>query len=161
MRFIGRIQIGGLTLVPPEGARGRRVILSLNAAAAAIPTLVGKPLRILHKGQAGNSVIGRITEANIDDKWLMFSAELDRGIPEFAKGYGLSWEIEVAYIENPALTRVWKVYRIGAFGGIALVDRPAAREQEWKVEGEWTYKESLIGLARRVVGHWRKKKEPR
>jgi hypothetical protein len=135
---------GCLTLVDvpsdkaPSGARGHRVVLTREAAEAALPSLMGMAVdyKAGWDGHDARQKCGIITSASLDDKRLMVAGYLfARDFPEFAaeaeqgpatkpgpRGeMGMSYELADAHVADMRAS-VWTLTR-ATFTGAAILLR--------------------------------------
>jgi hypothetical protein len=132
---------GCLTLVDvasdkaPSGARGHRVVLTREAAEAALPSLMGMAVdyKAGWDGHDARQKCGIITSAELEDKRLMVSGYLfARDFPEMepammasAQGnMGMSYELADAHVADMRAS-VWTLTR-ATFTGAAILLREKA-----------------------------------
>ena len=135
---------GCLTLVDvasdkaPNGARGHRVVLTREAAEAALPSLLGMAVdyKAGWDGHDARQKCGIITAAHLEGQKLMVSGFLfERDYPEFARekvgmtagadgDMGMSYELADAHVADMK-AQVWKLTR-ATFTGAAILLRAKA-----------------------------------
>lgn len=132
---------GVLTLVdepsnrPPSGARGHRVILTREAALAALPSLMGMAVDYAPgwDGHDARRKCGIITQAEVEGNRLQVSGYLfGKDFPEVedrvrrgtAGTLGMSYEIADAQVEDMN-AEIWKLTR-ATFTGAAILLREKA-----------------------------------
>ena len=132
---------GVLTLVdepsnrPPSGARGHRVILTREAALAALPSLMGMAVDYAPgwDGHDARRKCGIITQADVEANRLRVSGYLfGKDFPEVedrmrrgtAGMMGMSYEIADAHVEDMN-AEIWKLTR-ATFTGAAILLREKA-----------------------------------
>ena len=132
---------GVLTLVdepsnrPPSGARGHRVILTREAALAALPSLMGMAVDYAPAwdGHDARRKCGIITQADVEANRLRVSGYLfGKDFPEVedrmrrgtAGMMGMSYEIADAHVEDMN-AEIWKLTR-ATFTGAAILLREKA-----------------------------------
>jgi hypothetical protein len=132
---------GVLTLVdepsnrPPSGARGHRVILTREAALAALPSLMGMAVDYAPgwDGHDARRKCGIITRADVEANRLRVSGYLfGKDFPEVedrmrsgkAGMMGMSYEIADAHVEDMN-AEIWKLTR-ATFTGAAILLREKA-----------------------------------
>jgi len=135
---------GCLTLVDvasdkaPSGARGHRVVLTREAAEAALPSLLGMAVdyKAGWDGHDARQKCGIISAAHLEGQKLMVSGFLfARDYPEFARekvglmagsdgDMGMSYELADAHVADMKAT-VWKLTR-ATFTGAAILLRAKA-----------------------------------
>ncbi|HEV2463053.1 MAG TPA: hypothetical protein VGT04_04560 [Acidobacteriaceae bacterium] len=132
---------GVLTLVdepstrPPSGARGHRVILTREAALAALPSLMGMAVDYAPgwDGHDARRKCGIITQADVEGNRLQVSGYLfGKDFPEVedrmrqgaAGTMGMSYEIADAQVEDMN-SEIWKLTR-ATFTGAAILLREKA-----------------------------------
>lgn len=132
---------GVLTLVdepstrPPSGARGHRVILTREAALAALPSLMGMAVDYAPgwDGHDARRKCGIITQADVEGNRLQVSGYLfakdfpeveDRMRQGAAGTMGMSYEIADAQVEDMN-SEIWKLTR-ATFTGAAILLREKA-----------------------------------
>jgi len=132
---------GVLTLVdepsnrPPSGARGHRVILTREAALAALPSLMGMAVDYAPgwDGHDARRKCGIITQADVEANRLRVSGCLfGKDFPEVedrmrsgkAGMMGMSYEIADAHVEDMN-AEIWKLTR-ATFTGAAILLREKA-----------------------------------
>jgi hypothetical protein len=135
---------GCLTLVDvasdkaPSGARGHRVVLTREAAEAALPSLLGMAVdyKAGWDGHDARQKCGIITAAHLEGQRLMVSGFLfARDYPEFAREkvglmagvdgeMGMSYELADAHVADMKAA-VWKLTR-ATFTGAAILLRAKA-----------------------------------
>ena len=132
---------GCLTLVDvasdraPSGARGHRVVLTREAAEAALPSLLGMAVdfKAGWDGHDAKQKCGIITEAQLEDKKLMVAGYLfARDYPEMesamaahpAQEMGMSYELADAHVADMRAS-VWTLTR-ATFTGAAILLRDKA-----------------------------------
>lgn len=98
------------------------VRLMASAVEEALPTLVGKPLRIDHPPKG--VTVGTIYSAALRKGWLRVEGEAWEELPE----WGFSWEVEDVQVED-IRAREWRIVKIGKFQGMALVKKPSAESE--------------------------------
>ncbi|WP_254062552.1 hypothetical protein [Acidobacterium sp. S8] len=120
---------------PPSGARGHRVILTREAASAALPSLLGMAVDYAPKWDAHDARVkcGIITEADVIGNQLRVSGYLfGRDFPEVveqlntstAGNMGMSYELANAHMAN-MYAEVWTLTR-ATFTGAAILLREKA-----------------------------------
>ena len=120
----------------PAGARGRRVILTREAAEKAMPSLLGMAVdyRPGWDGHDARRKIGLITEANLAGDRLAVRGYLyARDFPDVAaeivasrkNALGMSYELADAKVEDMR-TEVWKLTRVTFTGAAILLREKAA-----------------------------------
>ena len=120
----------------PAGARGHRVMLTREAAEAALPSLLGMAVdyRPGWDGHDARRKIGLLTEANLVGRRLMVRGYLyARDFPEVGKAMeahapeamGMSYEIADARVEDMRAD-VWKLTRVTFTGAAILLREKAA-----------------------------------
>jgi len=128
---------GCLTLVDtpsdraPSGARGHRVVLTRNAAEAALPSLLGMAVdyKAGWDGHDARQKCGIITSAELEDKKLMVAGYLyARDFPEMepamTPGMGMSYELADAHVADMRAS-IWTLTR-ATFTGAAILLREKA-----------------------------------
>jgi len=136
---------GCLTLVDvasdraPSGARGHRVVLTREAAEAALPSLMGMAVdyKAGWDGHDARQKCGIITSAELEDKRLMVAGYLfARDFPEMepamgaaaaaslGSGMGMSYELADAHVADMRAS-VWTLTR-ATFTGAAILLREKA-----------------------------------
>lgn len=122
----------------PSGARGHRVVLTKQAAEAALPSLLGMAVdyKAGWDGHDARQKCGIITAAHIDGKKLLVSGFLfARDYPEFGKEFGgvsaggedsmgMSYELADAHVADMR-SSVWTLTR-ATFTGAAILLRDKA-----------------------------------
>ena len=133
---------GVLTLVnsasdkAPAGARGHRVMLTREAAEAALPSLLGMAVdyRPGWDGHDARRKIGLLTEANILGNRLVVKGYIyARDFPEVARtiaaqapeAMGMSYELADARVEDMR-AETWKLTRVTFTGAAILLREKAA-----------------------------------
>jgi hypothetical protein len=119
----------------PAGARGHRVVLTREAAEAALPSLLG--MAVDYKpgwdGHDARRKIGLLTEADVIGQRLMVRGYLyARDFPDVSKAIrayapedlGMSYELADARVED-LNAEVWKLTRV-TFTGAAILLRDKA-----------------------------------
>ncbi len=136
---------GTLTMVDaasdkaPAGARGHRVMLTKEAAEAALPSLLGMAVdyRPGWDGHDARRKIGLLTEANLVGRKLMVRGYIyARDFPDAAVAIlahapdqmGMSYEIADARVEDMR-AEIWKLTRV-TFTGAAILLREKAAYRE-------------------------------
>jgi len=120
----------------PAGARGHRVILTREAAQAALPSLLGMGVdyRPGWDGHDARRKIGLLTEADLVGQRLEVRGYLyARDFPEVAgaiqayapQAMGMSYEIADARVEDMR-AEVWKLTRVTFTGAAILLREKAA-----------------------------------
>ena len=120
----------------PAGARGHRVMLTREAAEAALPSLLGMAVdyRPGWDGHDARRKIGLLTEANLVGRRLMVRGYLyARDFPEVGKAMeahapeamGMSYEIADARVEDMR-AEIWKLTRVTFTGAAILLREKAA-----------------------------------
>jgi hypothetical protein len=120
----------------PAGARGHRVILTREAAQAALPSLLGMGVdyRPGWDGHDARRKIGVLTEADVIGERLMVRGYLyGRDFPEAARSIkaqapetmGMSYELANARVED-LRAEVWKLIRVTFTGAAILLREKAA-----------------------------------
>ena len=120
----------------PAGARGHRVMLTREAAQAALPSLLGMGVdyRPGWDGHDARRKIGLLTEARLEGSNLVVSGYLyARDFPDVAaaihahapKALGMSYEIADARVEDMR-AEVWKLTRVTFTGAAILLREKAA-----------------------------------
>ena len=120
----------------PAGARGHRVMLTREAADAALPSLLGMAVdyRPGWDGHDAGRKIGLLTEANLVGRRLMVRGYLyARDFPEVGKAMeahapeamGMSYEIADARVEDMR-AEIWKLTRVTFTGAAILLREKAA-----------------------------------
>ena len=120
----------------PAGARGHRVMLTREAAEAALPSLRGMAVdyRPGWDGHDARRKIGLLTEANLVGRRLMVRGYLyARDFPEVGKAMeahapeamGMSYEIADARVEDMR-AEIWKLTRVTFTGAAILLREKAA-----------------------------------
>jgi len=132
---------GVLTLVdepstrPPSGARGHRVILTREAALAALPSLLGMAVDYVPSwdGHDARRKCGIITHADLEGAQLRVAGylfardfpEVERQVRQSLSGsMGMSWELADAHVEDMR-AEVWTLTR-ATFTGAAILLREKA-----------------------------------
>jgi len=132
---------GVLTLVdepstkPPSGARGHRVILTRDAALAALPSLLGMAVDYVPSwdGHDARRKCGIITHADLEGSQLRVAGylfakdfpEVERQVRQSLAGaMGMSWELADAHVEDMR-AEVWTLTR-ATFTGAAILLREKA-----------------------------------
>ncbi len=153
---------------PPAGARGHRVVLTREAAEAALPSLVGMALDYTPAldGHDARLKVGLITEAEIVGDELRIAGYLfARDFPELitqmkhpAAPLGLSYELADARVED-VRAAIWKLTEVTFTGAAILKRNKAAYENTsiWieitggskKVDKQKT--EQLIAVSQRMA----------
>ncbi|MHB1701586.1 MAG: hypothetical protein ACYCSN_15960 [Acidobacteriaceae bacterium] len=136
---------GVLTLVDvasdtaPSGARGHRVVLTRDAAEAALPSLLGMAVdyKAGWDGHDARQKCGIITSAEVEGKRLLVSGYLyARDFPEIEaqirksgpESLGMSYELADAHVADMRM-QVWTLTRAMFTGAaILLKDKAAYRE---------------------------------
>lgn len=95
---------------PPEGSKGKRVLLTRAAAEAALPTLLGMPVdaKANMKGHDVKAKVGTITAATIQGNAIhiegfLFAADFPdevRRIQSERNDLGFSWEIQNIFVQD-------------------------------------------------------------
>ena len=120
----------------PAGARGHRVMLTREAAEAALPSLLGMAVdyRPGWDGHDARRKIGLVTEATLVGPRLVVSGYIyARDFPEVAKAIqahapqamGMSYELADARVED-LRAEVWKLTRVTFTGAAILLREKAA-----------------------------------
>ena len=120
----------------PAGARGHLVMLTREAAEAALPSLLGMAVdyRPGWDGHDARRKIGLLTEANLVGRRLMVRGYLyARDFPEVGKAMeahapeamGMSYEIADARVEDMR-AEIWKLTRVTFTGAAILLREKAA-----------------------------------
>ena len=120
----------------PAGARGHRVMLTREAAEAALPSLLGMAVdyRPGWDGHDARRKIGLLTEANLVGRRLMVRGYLyARDFQEVGKAMeahapeamGMSYEIADARVEDMR-AEIWKLTRVTFTGAAILLREKAA-----------------------------------
>ncbi|MGA2847802.1 MAG: hypothetical protein ABSE46_02315 [Terracidiphilus sp.] len=120
----------------PAGARGHRVMLTKEAAEAALPSLLGMAVdyRPGWDGHDARRKIGLLTEANLVGRRLVVRGYLyARDFPEVAtaiqaqspEALGMSYELADARVEDMR-AEVWKLTRVTFTGAAILLREKAA-----------------------------------
>ena len=155
---------GCLTLVDvasdkaPSGARGHRVVLTREAAEAALPSLLGMAVDYMAgwDGHDARQKCGIITAAHLEGQRLMVSGFLfARDYPEcvHAEGssgpgeMGMSYELADAHVADMKAA-VWKLTR-ATFTGAAILLRAKAAYRETSFRVRHRAGEALTQRARR------------
>lgn len=153
---------------PPAGARGRRVVLTREAAEAALPSLVGMALDYTPglDGHDARLKVGIITAAEIVESELRIGGYLfGRDFPELlrelkspAARLGMSYELADARVED-VRAQVWRLTEV-IFTGAAILKREKAAYNNTSIEivntGEITKMdkqktEQLIAVSQRMA----------
>lgn len=136
---------GVLTLVdvpsdrPPAGSRGKRVLLTREAAQAALPSLIGMGLDYKpgFDGHDARRKAGVITRAEIVGNRLEIGGHLfARDFPELVSelraksDVGMSFEVSDAYVEQ-VTAPTWRLTRVTFTGAAILRKHKAAYENTW------------------------------
>jgi hypothetical protein len=120
----------------PAGARGHRVMLTRDAAKAALPSLLGMAVdyRPGWDGHDSRRKIGLLTEADLIGQQLVVRGYLyARDFPEVAsaikahapEAMGMSYELADARVED-LRAEVWKLIRVTFTGAAILLREKAA-----------------------------------
>ena len=120
----------------PAGARGHRVMLTREAAEAALPSLLGMGVdyRPGWDGHDARRKIGVLTEADVVGQRLMVRGYLyGRDFPDATKSIqahapeamGMSYELANARVED-LRAEVWKLIRVTFTGAAILLREKAA-----------------------------------
>jgi len=120
----------------PAGARGHRVMLTREAAQAALPSLLGMGVdyRPGWDGHDARRKIGVLTEADVVGERLLVRGYLyGKDFPEAAKAIqahapeamGMSYELANARVED-LRAEVWKLIRVTFTGAAILLREKAA-----------------------------------
>ena len=120
---------------PPSGARGHRVILTRQAALAALPSLLGMAVDYAPSwdGHDARRKCGIITHADVEGSRLCVAGylfakdfpEVERQMLALAPGaMGMSWELADAHVEDMR-AEVWTLTR-ATFTGAAILLREKA-----------------------------------
>ncbi|MGA2651398.1 MAG: hypothetical protein ABSF28_12780 [Terracidiphilus sp.] len=120
----------------PTGARGHRVMLTKDAAEAALPSLLGMAVdyRPGWDGHDARRKIGLLTEADLIGRRLVVRGYLyARDFPEVAtaiqaqspEALGMSYELADARVEDMR-AEVWKLTRVTFTGAAILLREKAA-----------------------------------
>ena len=120
---------------PPSGARGHRVILTRQAALAALPSLLGMAVDYAPSwdGHDARRKCGIITRADVEGPRLRVAGylyakdfpEVERQMRQLAPGsMGMSWELADAHVEDMR-AEVWTLTR-ATFTGAAILLREKA-----------------------------------
>ncbi|MEO7027826.1 MAG: hypothetical protein ABI147_00290 [Acidobacteriaceae bacterium] len=133
----------------PSGARGHRVVLTKDAAEAALPSLLGMAVdyKAGWDGHDARQKCGIITAAHIEGKKLLVSGFLfARDYPEFGKEFGrvdagaecsmgMSYELADAHVADMRAP-VWTLTR-ATFTGAAILlrEKAAYRGTSFRVRG--------------------------
>lgn len=135
----------------PSGARGHRVVLTREAAEAALPSLLGMAVdyKAGWDGHDARQKCGIITAAHIEGKKLLVSGFLfARDYPEFGKAFGpvsaaagsecsmgMSYELADAHVADMRAP-VWTLTR-ATFTGAAILlrEKAAYRGTSFRVRG--------------------------
>lgn len=132
---------GVLTLVdepstkPPSGARGHRVILTREAALAALPSLLGMAVDYVPSwdGHDARRKCGIITHADLEGSQLRVAGylyakdfpEVERQVRQSLDGaMGMSWELADAHVADMR-AEIWTLTR-ATFTGAAILLREKA-----------------------------------
>jgi hypothetical protein len=118
----------------PTGARGHKVILTKDAAIAALDTLIGMGINMSIDSAHHNATakIGIIEEAEIRGDEIIVSGYLfKRDAPaiidrlQASSGYGMSYELADAQVEDMR-AEIWKLTRVTFTGAAILLKDKAA-----------------------------------
>jgi hypothetical protein len=120
----------------PAGARGHRVILTREATARALPSLLGMAVdyRPGWDGHDARHKVGLLTEANLMENRLVVRGYIyARDFPEVAKtlaahapeSMGMSYELADARVEDMH-AEIWKLTRVTFTGAAILLREKAA-----------------------------------
>jgi hypothetical protein len=120
----------------PAGARGHRVLLTREAAQAALPSLMGMGVdyRPGWDGHDARRKIGLLTEADVVGQRLLVRGYLyARDFPEAARSIhaqapealGMSYELANARVED-LRAEIWKLTRVTFTGAAILLREKAA-----------------------------------
>lgn len=156
---------GVLTLVdvasdkPPSGARGHRVVLTREAAEAALPSLMGMAVdyKAGWDGHDARQKCGIITAAEVDGQKLTVSGYLfARDFPELeakiqAEGaMGMSYELADAHVADMR-AQVWTLTR-ATFTGAAILlrEKAAYRSTSFRVKRAAATRRVAFGTIGRV-----------
>ena len=144
----------------PNGSRGHRVILPVDVAEEAIPTLIGMAVafNVEWDGHNPRQKCGVITAAWVEGKELLVAGHLyGRDFPEVAAAMlkpgvsmGMSYEMVDAHVEDmrKALWTLSKVTFTGA--AILLRDKAAYRTSRFNIsasEEQFTGKLTFVGTS--------------
>ena len=141
----------------PNGARGHRVILSRDAAEAALPSLLGMAVdfKASWDGHDARQKCGIITAAHIEGNQVHVAGYLySRDFPEIEQTIrasdtmGMSYELADAHVADMR-SRVWTITR-ATFTGAAILLREKA-----------AYTNTSFRLARRAQGQTSRTKSQR
>lgn len=127
---------------PPAGARGHRVVLTREAAEAALPSLIGMALDYTPQmdGHDARRKVGIITAAEIVGREVRIAGYLfGRDFPELlrelqspAARLGMSYELADARVED-VRAEVWKLTDV-IFTGAAILKREKAAYSQTSIE---------------------------
>lgn len=131
----------------PSGARGHRVLLTREAAEAAIPSLLGMAVdyRPTWDGHDNRRKIGLLTEASLSGNELLVRGFLYArdfaDVAEAIRGHGpralgMSYEIADARVEN-LRAEIWKLTRVTFTGAAILLRAKAAYRATSFRMAEW------------------------
>jgi hypothetical protein len=120
---------------PPSGARGHRVVLTRQAALAALPSLLGMAVDYAPSwdGHDSRRKCGIITHADVEGSRLQVAGYLfARDFPEVERqvrqrppgSMGMSWELADAHVEDMR-AEIWTLTR-ATFTGAAILLREKA-----------------------------------
>ncbi|MGC2297839.1 MAG: hypothetical protein WA476_03480 [Acidobacteriaceae bacterium] len=120
---------------PPSGARGHRVILTRQAALAALPSLLGMAVDYAPSwdGHDARRKCGIITHADVEGARLLVAGylfakdfpEVERQVRQGLPGaMGMSWELADAHVEDMR-AEIWTLTR-ATFTGAAILLREKA-----------------------------------
>src|ERR1700752_1615886 len=122
---------------PPGGSGGRRIIVTVEAAEKALPSLLGRAVDFapLFNGHDTQAKIGIITEAHIEGNAIEISGfvyaadfpEIAAAIKSMQSALGLSFEAQQIMVEDPAAD-VLRITEL-TFTGAAILRRDTAAYQ--------------------------------
>ena len=121
---------------PPSGAKGRRVVLTSEAAKEALPSLLGMAIGFTpsYDGHDVRRKCGLITDADVVGRELRVAGYVyGRDFPEVVKqletsapgSMGMSYELADAHVED-MLADIWTVTRAVFTGAAVLLREKAA-----------------------------------
>lgn len=158
---------------PPSGARGHRVILTRDAAQAALPSLLGMAVDYAPKwdGHDARAKCGIITEADVTGNQLMVRGYLfGRDFPEVVEQLrqnrdsymGMSYELANAHVADMR-AEVWTLTR-ATFTGAAILlrEKAAYRNTSFRLSAaRCRHSPSRVGMGARASTHsaWRYEKQ--
>lgn len=136
IRFRGVLAVLDVaTDAAPSGARGHCVILTKQAAAEALESLIGMGVnhRDTFDGHRTESKIGIIDTAVIVDNRIEVAGYLFRldakgvihRIEAATSRLGMSYELDAAHVEDMR-AKVWTIIKIAYFTGAAIIDAEKA-----------------------------------